>query len=40
MTCYFWSSKGKNPLAAVALMVYDIAGSHSHIESAKIWNEF
>ncbi len=21
-------------------MVYDIAGSHSHIESAKIWNEF
>jgi len=30
----------KIPLAAQPPMVYDIAGSHSHIESAKIWNEF
>ncbi len=30
----------KIPLAAQPPMVYDIAGSHSHIESAKIWSEF
>src|SRR5258706_11285338 len=28
------------PLAAVPEMVYYIAGSHSHSESAKIWHEF
>src|SRR5260370_10425741 len=30
----------KIPLAALPPMVYDIAGSHSQYESAKIWNEF
>jgi hypothetical protein len=30
----------KIPLAAQPPMVYDIAGSHSQYESAKIWNEF
>ncbi len=27
-------------LAVQASMVYDIVGSHSHIESAKIWHKF
>ncbi len=41
MTSY-WGSivKSQIPLAAVPEMVYYIAGSHSHSESAKIWHEF